>query len=166
MQLVVDALKLQPCFPSFVDGRDAIIAADQAITGGQDYCMIWEVFARRGLGVNAVSGDSDISTDQVEDFTIPEPGPNCTLSNDIFQNENAITVFPNPTSDEVTIKINNYFGSLEMQLFDLNGRIILEKNSDSFSNEEQLSLKGISSGIYILKLKGQSISSSKKLIVN
>ena len=166
LQIVVDALKLQPCSPSFVDGRDAIIAADQAITGGQDYCMIWEVFARRGLGVNAISGDCDSATDQVEDFTMPEPGPNCTLRNDIFQNENAIAVFPNPTSDEVTIKINNYFDSLEIQLFDLNGRLILEKNSDSFSIEEQLSLKGISSGIYILKLKGQSISSSKKLIVN
>ncbi len=166
LQLVVDALKLQPCFPSFVDGRDAIIAADQAITGGQDYCMIWEVFARRGLGVNASSGDSDSATDQVEDFTEPQPGSNCTFRNDYFQNENAVVVYPNPTSGDVTIKINNYSGFLEIQLFDLNGRLILEKNSDSFSIEEQVSLKGISSGIYILKLKGQNISTSKKLIVN
>lgn len=165
LQLVVDGLKLQPCEPSFVDGRDAIIAADQATTGGQDFCMIWEVFARRGLGLNASSGDNDNSTDQIEDFSVPPPGPNCSLKIDYFQND-VVSVFPNPTSDDVTIKINNYSGSLEIQLFDLNGRIILEKTIDSFSIEEQISLKGLSSGIYLLKLNGENISSTKKLIVN
>ena len=79
----LDAMKLQPCNPSFVTGRDAIIAADQATTGGENYCMIWEVFARRGLGVNASSGtNSGVQgiQDQTEDFTEPAPGPNCTLS--------------------------------------------------------------------------------------
>lgn len=165
LQLVIDGLKLQPCEPSFVDGRDALIAADQATTGGQDFCMIWEVFARRGLGVNASSGNNDDSTDQVEDFTVPEPGPNCTLKVDYFQND-VVSVFPNPTSDDVTIKINNYNGSLEIQLFDLNGRMILEKTIESFSTEEQVSIKGLSSGVYLLKLNGENISSTKKLIVN
>lgn len=165
LQLVIDGLKLQPCEPSFVDGRDALIAADQATTGGQDFCMIWEVFARRGLGANASSGNNDDSTDQTEDFTVPAPGPNCTLKVDYFQND-VVSVFPNPTSDDITIKINNYNGSLEIQLFDLNGRIILEKTIDSFSIEEQLSVKGLSSGVYLLKLNGENISSTKKLIVN
>ncbi|MBN8640584.1 MAG: T9SS-dependent M36 family metallopeptidase [Flavobacteriales bacterium] len=165
LQLVIDGLKLQPCEPSFVDGRDALIAADQATTGGQDFCMIWEVFARRGLGANASSGNNDDSTDQTEDFTVPAPGPNCTLKVDYFQND-VVSVFPNPTSDNVTIKINNYSGSLEIQLFDLNGRMIVEKTIDSFSTEEQLSVKGLSSGVYLLKLNGENISSTKKLIVN
>jgi hypothetical protein len=34
MRLVLDGLKLQPCSPTF-DSRNAIIAADQAITGGK-----------------------------------------------------------------------------------------------------------------------------------
>jgi hypothetical protein len=38
-----DGLKLQPCSPTFVDARNAIIAADQAITGGKRFCLIWEV---------------------------------------------------------------------------------------------------------------------------
>jgi hypothetical protein len=42
MQLVIDGLKLMPCSPTFVTARDAIIA-DQATTGGNDYCMIWDV---------------------------------------------------------------------------------------------------------------------------
>lgn len=166
LQLVVDALKLQPCLPSFVEGRDAIIAADQAISGGQDYCLIWEVFARRGLGLHASSGDTDNATDQVEDFTAPEPGPNCSLGIDYFQNDDLVTVFPNPTSNDFTIKINNFSGSLEIQLYDLNGRLILKKSIDSFSEEEQISVKDLSSGVYLLKLNGEKISATKKLIVN
>jgi hypothetical protein len=46
MQLVIDGLKLMPCSPTFVSGRDdALIEADQATTGGKDYCMIWQFFA-------------------------------------------------------------------------------------------------------------------------
>lgn len=167
LQLVVDALKLQPCLPSFIDGRDAIIAADQATTGGEDYCMIWEVFARRGLGVNASSGDNDNSTDQTEDFTVPAPGPNCTaLGINSFGNSNLVSVFPNPARDNFTIKINNYTGSLTVQLFDLNGRVIYNKTIVNFASEEQISVKDLSSGVYLLKLNGENISSTKKLIVN
>ncbi|RMG56067.1 MAG: PKD domain-containing protein [Bacteroidetes bacterium] len=71
MSLVTEALKLQPCSPGFVDGRDAILAADQILFGGANECMIWEVFARRGLGVNASQGSTASRTDQVEDFELP-----------------------------------------------------------------------------------------------
>lgn len=56
MQLVLDGLKLQPCNPTFTDARDAIISADQANYNGENFCLIWETFARRGLGVNAQAG--------------------------------------------------------------------------------------------------------------
>ncbi|KIK73666.1 hypothetical protein PAXRUDRAFT_583870, partial [Paxillus rubicundulus Ve08.2h10] len=53
MQLVVDGMKLQPCSPSFFDARDAIIRADEILTGGDNTCALWEGFAERGLGVDA-----------------------------------------------------------------------------------------------------------------
>ncbi|MFG3601696.1 M36 family metallopeptidase [Micromonospora chersina] len=56
LQLVVDGLKMQGCGPGFVTGRNAIIAADAALTGGENACIIWGSFARRGLGYSAVQG--------------------------------------------------------------------------------------------------------------
>ncbi|PSR71357.1 hypothetical protein PHLCEN_2v12769 [Hermanssonia centrifuga] len=53
VQLVLDGMKLQPCRPSFFDARDAIIAADKALTGGENYCDLWLGFAERGLGPDA-----------------------------------------------------------------------------------------------------------------
>ena len=39
--------------PSFFDARDAIIQADQVLTGGENFCEIWNGFAERGLGTDA-----------------------------------------------------------------------------------------------------------------
>jgi hypothetical protein len=54
---MVDALKRSAVTPSYVDMRDALIAADNADFNGVDQPEIWEGFARRGLGYMAVSGD-------------------------------------------------------------------------------------------------------------
>lgn len=70
LRLVMDGLKLQPCSPSFVDARDAILEADRVNFGGRYACYIWWAFARRGLGVNADDGDG--SLDVSEDFSAPQ----------------------------------------------------------------------------------------------
>lgn len=53
VQLVLNGMKLQPCRPSFFDARDAIIQADEVLTGGENYCDLWNGFSKRGLGVDA-----------------------------------------------------------------------------------------------------------------
>ncbi len=72
--LVIEGMKMQQCNPGFIQGRDAILKADQEIFNGAHKCLIWEVFARRGLGINAVGGDTDDRGDGVEDY---EALPTC-----------------------------------------------------------------------------------------
>ncbi len=76
LRLVMEGLKMQPCSPGFVDGRDAILAADQALYDGANTCLIWEVFARRGLGYSADQGSSNNIADGVAAFDMP---PSCTI---------------------------------------------------------------------------------------
>lgn len=71
LQLVMDGLKLQPCSPGFVDGRDAILLADQINNNGDNQCLIWEAFARRGLGYSADQGGSASVGDGSEAFDLP-----------------------------------------------------------------------------------------------
>lgn len=71
LQLTIDGLKLQPAAPSFVDARDAILAADYRLTGGVNHKEIWTAFARRGLGYGASDGGSSSSLTITEDFTMP-----------------------------------------------------------------------------------------------
>jgi len=71
MQLVIDGLKLTPCSPGFVDGRDAILAADAAVYGGIHQNLIWGAFARRGLGYGASQGSSSSTSDQTGSYGMP-----------------------------------------------------------------------------------------------
>ncbi len=76
--LVTEAMKLQACSPGFVDGRDAIFAADAALYPdaenpgrGLNYDLLWSAFARRGLGVSADQGSSSTNADNTEAFDTP-----------------------------------------------------------------------------------------------
>lgn len=71
MQLVIDGMKLQKCSPGFEDGRDAILLADQINNNGKNQKLIWEVFARRGLGYSADQGSSNSRSDGTESFDLP-----------------------------------------------------------------------------------------------
>ncbi|KAJ7675469.1 Fungalysin metallopeptidase-domain-containing protein [Mycena rosella] len=52
-QLVLNGMKLQPCRPGFFEARDAIILADQQLTGGENFCTLWKGFSAKGLGPDA-----------------------------------------------------------------------------------------------------------------
>ncbi|MDZ7880139.1 MAG: M36 family metallopeptidase, partial [Saprospiraceae bacterium] len=56
LRLVMDGMKIQPCSPGFLDARDAILAADRANFNGDNQCLIWEAFAKRGMGYSAKQG--------------------------------------------------------------------------------------------------------------
>ncbi len=71
LQLVMDGMKFQPCQPGFVDGRNAILTGDTALTGGDNQCEIWRAFAKRGLGFSASQGSPIIRTDGVAAFDLP-----------------------------------------------------------------------------------------------
>jgi len=167
MQLVLDGLKLQPCSPGFIDGRDAILAADMASTGGQNQCLIWEVFANRGLGFNASQGDSGDRTDQVEDFNLP-PDEDPTLENcevlSIENITNLASVYPNPSNGLVSVSSQYINGETTVQLIDINGRQVFKGNYN-FENKINLNFENISSGIYILKLNNNNIFYNYKLIL-
>ncbi len=168
MQIVIDGLKLQACQPGFVDGRDAILAADIALTGGEDQCMIWEVFAARGLGVNASQGNPLLRTDQVENFDTPDSNDpslaSCsTLSTNNFSSRD-YNIYPNPASTKLTIKTSKSMGDVVINLFDINGRKVLSKET-LLSQEVELNTSKLQRGLYILRIKGEHINANKKIII-
>jgi extracellular elastinolytic metalloproteinase len=67
---VNEGLKNTACGPTFVDNRDGILAVAADNFGGEDVCLLWEVFAAFGLGTDAVSGGSN-STTPTNGFSLP-----------------------------------------------------------------------------------------------
>jgi extracellular elastinolytic metalloproteinase len=79
MQLVVDALKLSPTNPSFLEMRDSILAALDAMLasgklGSDEHSTaqsgIWDAFAKFGMGPGAQSNGSSLQG-IVADFSTP-----------------------------------------------------------------------------------------------
>jgi hypothetical protein len=88
----------------------------------------------------------------------------CTVSVRELNNNDGISIFPNPTTDIVTISSNVFQGNI-MQLTDMLGQVlssekIISKNAISFS------LSAYPSGIYLLKLINQQeqMIYSKKIV--
>ncbi|CAE6419061.1 unnamed protein product, partial [Rhizoctonia solani] len=50
LHLMMDGFQLQPCNPTFISARDAILQADACRYNGKYKCDIWKAFAKRGLG--------------------------------------------------------------------------------------------------------------------
>ena len=107
LKLVTEAMKLQPCSPGFVDGRNAILKADQLLYGGQYRCAIVNAFARRGLGFDAIQGSSGSRTDGVAGFSIVES--NLKLTQDITQQlEGQNITYNNRVSAGICSGLTNY----------------------------------------------------------
>ena len=70
IQLQIDGYKLAPADPDFLDMRDHIILADQVDYDGANECLLWQAFARQGMGVSATSTGND-DENPVEAFDVP-----------------------------------------------------------------------------------------------
>ncbi|WP_250253277.1 T9SS-dependent M36 family metallopeptidase [Chryseobacterium sp. Marseille-Q3244] len=166
LQLVTDALKLQGCNPSFVDGRNAILAAEMATTNGQDKCMIWKVFAKRGLGVNASAGLKNNIYDQVESFDLPSEC--ASLSTDEVKSikENKISVYPNPARDEFFISFPvNTIGKVSVEIYDMSGKMVSSEDKISPDAKKAISTSRLVDGTYMVKVKGLGFEATSKVMV-
>jgi uncharacterized repeat protein (TIGR01451 family) len=73
LQLVTDGMKLSPPNPNFTQSRDAILLADWVNNEGQNLNELWAGFAKRGLGLSAISPPSWMTDGVVEAFDVPDP---------------------------------------------------------------------------------------------
>ena len=154
-------MKLQPCSPGFIDGRDAIIEADELIYGGLHRCLIWEAFARRGVGFSASQGSPASRSDQVEAFDIPA---DCNLSSGDNNYDNNFSIYPNPNYGSINIHSKIDVGSAQVSIMDINGRTVWSQTLE-LGNQTQIDANLLSSGIYLVRIQGNNYSHITKLIM-
>jgi Fungalysin metallopeptidase (M36)/Bacterial Ig-like domain (group 3) len=86
LQLVTDAMKLDPVNPTLLDGRNALLAADAAGFASEDVLDIWAGFATRGMGFGATMSVTNVNGK--ESFDYPIPGMGTTSFTDAACNSN------------------------------------------------------------------------------
>ena len=73
-----------------------------------------------------------------------------------------LQVFPNPTDNLLTVQTNSEKIS-QMQLTDFTGKVVW--TSFQIENETRIDTSHLPNGVYILKLNGENLNSSKKIII-
>ncbi len=78
--------------------------------------------------------------------------------------EDVVSVYPNPmeTTCELRFANRDIEKQIQLSVFDLSGRKILERKIVSSSTE--INLSGVENGMYFLRLEGSGISWTKKLV--
>ena len=160
VQVVIDAMKLQPCGPGFVDARDAILAADSIRYGGANKKIIWDAFARRGLGYSAAQGSASNCADGEEAFDLP-PVP-ASQVNQIEQSW--LKVHPNPATDIFVIEPMSVLKIESAVVFDIKGAVHSVQTTSLNGGGLALDVRGLSSGIYWVQVKAGSELAAIKLV--
>ena len=124
----------------------------------------------RVLSSNDIDAASDIqgrsnstSVCGVLDLMIDYSGT-CSLSVEDEELNNAISVYPNPSSGQIYIKNESYISLQKVVIYDVSGRLIFNMNISDTSRIKAISLTGISKGMYFVNIHSENAMITKKIV--
>ena len=91
-----------------------------------------------------------------------------TVQNSLGLNEESISsfkMFPNPSNSMLKLKFPKHITSGNITVFDILGKELFTKNIES-SNNLELNISNWNEGIYLIKVKSETISQTKQFIKN
>lgn len=159
VQLVFDAMKLQPCGPGFTDARDAILMADENRNGGANAGLIWKAFARRGLGYNAAQGSPNNCADGEENFEMPPASAMQTMVAEAW-----VKAYPNPATSVFVVEPMRVTHIDAIRVLDVQGKqqsVLMMKLQ---GGGQQLNISGLSSGLYWVEIQSGTQKTTVKLV--
>ena len=74
-----------------------------------------------------------------------------------------LSLYPNPASSIVTVSAEGVEGTVNVQVVDLNGRVMMEQNGNAQSFRFDVS--SLAQGAYFVRLTGENVSAVSKLVV-
>lgn len=80
----------------------------------------------------------------------------------------ALSVFPNPSTHEITVITPKHEGAIKAELIDIHGKVVLEKtleNNSYMANQHRLEVSSLAKGLYILNLSTLSGKQSLKISI-
>ncbi len=167
MQLVIDGLKLQPCYPGFVDGRDAILEADRINYGGANQELIWRAFARRGVGYSADQGLSYYRFDQVEAYDLPEIYSTTTAT---AASDFSVRAVPNPFGSKTQIEFTiAEEGTYRLEILDKDGILVTVLaqgvSKAGQSHKAEFNRGNLAGGLYVARVVTDKQSKITRIVL-
>lgn len=86
------------------------------------------------------------------------------LNTDDIANEHAVNFYPNPTKDFITLNINvSGKSNAELKIYNLYGDLL--KSEMIEKNQQQINIKDLKNGMYLVVIKSDIVAKSIKLII-
>lgn len=119
------------------------------------------------LVATAVFTDVDLTGNQ--QITLDDNGNTAQFKAEIPLNDE-VSIFPNPSSGEVNLKLGqDWIGqSMEITVFNGVGKVVMNENIDQVNFDiHSFSLDRVASGIYFLQVKGENgMSKTERIVIN
>lgn len=80
--------------------------------------------------------------------------------------EHSFNISPNPATDHIQITIPQEVEMNKLSIYNLNGQVLIQKALDIQTKDIELDISHLSTGMYLLKVEGNSQSIIQKLIKN
>ena len=87
------------------------------------------------------------------------------LSNEEIKAKFGLSIYPNPVKDVLNINANDFSGNVAVEIIDINGREVYSQKINNLNGLNTINLSSFSSGVYVLKLQGENLNYSEKIIV-
>jgi len=127
-------------------------------------------YAGVALGNHSLSVTANNSCGSSKMYTLKVTVKNCTKSGETeltSGDENAFSVYPNPTSDLVTVNFNsNVGGKYSVKLSDMNGKVVILEYLDAIigNNEYKCLLGDLAPGLYSLVIQTDDATFQSRII--
>ena len=119
------------------------------------------LFLQNGTYQVSMQVDNGCGTDQVSKTVSIQ----AATSIDEIEEEQHFKLYPNPADEKLFISFESPVQLQSIQLFDLTGRKVTQFNVQGSQSVYQLSLNGLSSGVYLVQIQLDSKLLTRKLVV-
>ena len=113
---------------------------------------IWKIYFTGFDGMS--TGNIEFNTELLSSTSI-----------DYHSNFSKFNLYPNPAKEEVTIMIDTKEQEAEIEIFDLSGKLIFNKNVLGGFKAYNLDLSSYQKGFYVLAITINGVKSQKKLVI-
>ena len=116
-----------------------------------------------------IAPQADVTTDAVVDeaAVMGEGGGEAAPLGIDSHDAARVTAYPNPTNDELHVRMEGLHGQTTLQLVDAQGRVVRKHSAELEGTEDiwTFSVRDLSEGIYFLNVRNSSAVMTKKIVV-
>ena len=99
---------------------------------------------------------------------LPSGGPLIMLEEVLGNKDNelinAITLYPNPAKEQVTLSNSSSIKLEAAMIYDLKGKLVSQINLQDMQDERVIDVSSFATGVYVVHIKGEQSSVVKRMI--